>query len=98
MVRIALLSWAILFASCGDPKKEVPQLEKKLFSMDAKERSGAALRLARIGSPHGTRTVPTLIRLLDDPNAGVRSAAAYALREMDTPQARSALDAHRHLK
>jgi len=93
-----LLLTLLILVGCGDPKKEVPQLEKKLFSVEAKERSKAALRLGRIGSPHGVRAVPTLIRLLGDENPGVRSAAAYALREIDTPHARAALDAHRHLK
>lgn len=93
-----LLFSLLIFLGCGDPKKEVPELEKKLLSAEAKERSKAALRLGRIGSPHGVRAVPTLIRLLRDDNAGVRSAAAYALRSIDTPHARSALDAHRHLK
>ena len=33
-----------------------------------------------------------LIRLLGDANAGVKSSAAYALREIDSPKARKALE------
>lgn len=82
-------------SGCGDPKKEVPGLVRELGSSESKTRSQAALRLGRIGSPHAVPAVGPLIALLGDENPGVRSAAAYALRQIDTPEARAALDANR---
>jgi HEAT repeat protein len=39
-----------------------------------------------------------LIRLLSDPNPGVQSSAAFALRKIGTPEAQTALDAARRFK
>lgn len=65
---------------------------QQLNSSDAHVRSEAATSLGRIGSPHADRAVPKLISLLNDENPGVASAAAYALRKIDTSSARKALE------
>jgi len=62
-----------------------------LSSRVAKERNNAALKLGRCGSK-AARAVPLLEQLLYDENVGVQSAAAYALRKIDTPAARRIMD------
>lgn len=71
---------------------------QKLQSAKPSERNEAALELGRIGAPHAVRAVPILIKLLHDENPGVQSSAAYALRKIDTAEARTALDAVRRFK
>lgn len=61
-----------------------------LSSGNAGERNRAALALARCGSD-AKAAVPRLIALLYDDNVGVQSSAAYALRQIDTPDARKAM-------
>ena len=82
----------LTYLSCHtSAEKNLPPLIKKLQSADVETRNQAALALA----PYGERAkpaVPGLIRLLGDPNTGVRSSAAYALREIGTPEANTALD------
>ena len=72
----------------------IPKLIHDLGAKDSKTRSQAAQQLAGYGSD-ASKAVPALTRTLEDPNGGVRSSAAFALRKIDTPQARKALDAHR---
>ncbi len=69
----------------------VPKLVLELKSKESGERNRAALRLASYGK-EATPAVRPLIGLLADSNPGVRSSAAYALRQIDTPEARKALD------
>lgn len=88
-----ILSFALFFLclnACCD-KKSVPTLSRKLYSSSAKERNDAALELARCGDA-AAQAVPRLTTLLYDENIGVQSAAAYALRKIDTVEARKALD------
>jgi len=54
------------------------------------EKREAALSLAQLGRDAGS-AVPSLIKALKDPSMYVRGAAAYALGEIDTAEARSAL-------
>lgn len=88
-VRFMLL--AFLIGGCGPSPEEVPALIDGLRSSEASVRNDCALKLARVGAPHAERAVPILIGLLYDENRGVQSAAAYALRRIDTPEARAAL-------
>ncbi|MDZ4787305.1 MAG: HEAT repeat domain-containing protein [bacterium] len=91
-LRKMLLMYLCLFIiSCADSKDEIPRLLKELNSSDAKIRNDAALGLASWGAPHSNQAVPRLIELMYDQNIGVQSAAAYALRRIDTPEARIAL-------
>jgi HEAT repeat protein len=83
-----------LFA-CAGGEKEVPGLIKELGSSDARVRSQAALKLARIGPPYANRAERELIALLDDSNTGVQSAAAYALTSIGTKSAMEAYESHK---
>lgn len=69
----------------------MPAQLRNLHSSDAGTRNEAALALARCGSL-AERAVPRLIQMLYDDNVGVQSSAAYALRQIDTPAAREALE------
>jgi len=77
--------------SCGPSEEDLPIYIKQLKSQESSVRNKAALSLAKFGAD-GEKAVPALIKLLSDKNGGVRSSAAYALRSIDTPQARRALD------
>lgn len=79
--------------ACGPSKEELPQLIKDLRSSESATRNKAALALAEFGTD-GEKAVPSLIQLLNDKSGGVRSSAAYALRKIDTPEARRALDTY----
>lgn len=81
----------LLFVSCGPDRQQVKALTKKLRSADASERNSAAMDLAG-ASKHADLAVPALIKALSDRNGGVQSSAAYALRKLDTPEARQALE------
>ena len=91
--RACCLVVSVLFALTSCCKtSEIPDRIRDLSSGDAHERSVAALALGRCGPPEVNRAVPILINLLYDNNVGVQSAAAYALRRIDTPAARKALE------
>jgi HEAT repeat protein len=87
-----LLITACIFilSSCCDGKK-LPLAHNDLFSSSASKRNQAALFLARCGED-ASKSVPRLTELLYDDNVGVQSSAAYALRKIDTPEAREALE------
>jgi len=88
---------AALLIGCEDPKK-VPEHIRKIQYGSAHEKTEAAMSLGRIGAPEAVPAVGSLIALLDHENPGVQSAAAYALRKIDTPRARQALDAKRRFQ
>ena len=75
--------------------KNPEQLEKlilKLESPDPKQRNAAALEIASYAY-EGKKAVPSLIRLLNtEPNRGIKTSAAYALRSIGTKEATAALD------
>jgi len=80
----------ILAGGCCD-KEALPRMKRSLYSQKSSERNEAALALSRCGK-HAKDIVPRLISMLYDENVGVQSSAAYALREIDTPEARRALE------
>ena len=86
---IALILVFLITGCCKDA--EIPFATKQLYSPHARERNDGALALARCGEK-AAGAVPRLIQLLYDENVGVQSASAYALREIDTPPARRALE------
>jgi HEAT repeat protein len=89
---LLLLSFFCLFSACREsPETAVPSLVTKLSSSESGDRNRAALKLASYGKKAEPAVKP-LIRLLQDDNGGVRSSAAYALRQIDTLEARKALD------
>ena len=81
----------LMLSSCCD-KADAAKARKDLYSASAKERNDAALVLAQCGADEGGKAVPRLIELIYDQNVGVQSSAAYALRKIDTKEARAALD------
>ena len=95
IARRAILSTfllAVLIATivgCCD-KDQIPQFSQGLYSSKAKIRNQSALDLAKCGNA-ASRSVPRLAELLYDENVGVQSSAAYALREIDTVEARGAI-------
>ncbi len=92
LLLTTLLSLAGVFSGCAAPdEREIPSLIKQLSNRDAAKRNQAALALAAYG-PKAKPAVTRLIRLLDDPNRGVQSGAAYALRQIGSQEASQALD------
>ncbi|MCB0322357.1 MAG: HEAT repeat domain-containing protein [Bdellovibrionales bacterium] len=71
----------------------MPKLIKQLSAKDSSTRNKAAYALAGYGADAKPAT-RALIARLKDPNMGVRSTAAYALRSIGTPEATKALDAY----
>lgn len=91
MRNILFLIFLLVLSSCKAPANErVPELIEKLSNRDSSSRYHAALELGSYGKD-AQQAVPDLIRLLNDPNGGVQSAAAYSLRVIDTPEGREAL-------
>ena len=91
MKKVISLLLFLLLAACGPSKEELPGLIKELSHKDGRVRNQAALRIARMGSD-GKPAVKPLIRLLKDDSAGIRTSAAYALRNIGTKEAIKALD------
>jgi len=90
LARISPFLFAcISIAGCCSTEK-AKSLQTKLYSEKASERSNAAENLAYCGS-NADSAVPRLAQLLFDENSGVQSMAAYALRKIDTPAARSVM-------
>jgi HEAT repeat protein len=81
---------ALALGGCCD-NEALPKMKRDLYSQTASERNEAALGLARCGAK-AKDVVPRLSSMLYDSNVGVQSSAAYALREIDTPDARRALE------
>lgn len=73
-------------------EENIPSLLNKLGSSNVRERSQAALDLASCGSS-AERAVPRLAQMLYDENPGVQSSVSYALRKIDTPEARKIMKA-----
>lgn len=89
LLLIELLIILSLSACCKSD--QIPRYIRDLRSSNAKVKNEAALELANCGSPKADAAVSDLIRLLYDPNVGVQSSAAYALRRIATPEAEKAL-------
>ncbi len=94
--KILTIIFFVLFSvsACGPSKEDLPKYMKELKSSESKTRNRAALAIAELG-PDAEKAVPSLVMLLGDDNGGVRSSAAYALRRIDTPRARQALDSYK---
>jgi HEAT repeat protein len=83
------LGLASLAGGCCS-EEDIPSFKRGIYSSDAKERNKAALGLARCGEK-AADTTARLGELLYDKNVGVQSSAAYALRKIDTEEARAIL-------
>jgi HEAT repeat protein len=92
MKRLSLAALTALFASIGCCDQDsIPSNISKLSSGNTRDRSLAAQELSRCGSS-AKNAVGPLSGLLYDDNVGVQSAAAYALRKIDTKEAREILE------
>ncbi len=80
---------AVFGSACCD-EKALPQAFERLHSENASERNKALHVVGRCGA-RAERAVPRIAQLMYDKNVGVASSAAYALRKIDTPSARTAL-------
>lgn len=87
--RKLLVVLAIAVAGCCDESR-LPQAMRGLYSSEARERNEALQVLAQCGSK-GESSVPRIAALMYDKNVGVASSAAYALRKIDSKEARAAL-------
>jgi HEAT repeat protein len=88
---VALCFLLVQLAACCEADK-ISQNIQSLQHASPKVRNQAALDLAGCGE-RASKAVPLLGTLLYDENVGVQSSAAYALRKIDTPQARALIDA-----
>jgi len=85
-----LIVMAFLVIGCCDADK-IPANTKKLYSSVAADRNQALLDLAECGSKAEGAT-GRIAALLYDENVGVQSSAAYALRQIGTPEATRILE------
>lgn len=73
-------------------ESEIPAAVKGLYSAEARERNRSLQVLAQCGAKLDIKSsVPRIAALMYDKNVGVASSAAYALRRIDTKEAREAL-------
>ena len=85
---VLCISLSNLIGCCDESK--IPVLTSQLSSTKARDRTDAALALARCGSK-ADQAVSSLAKLLYDENAGVQSAASYALRQINTESAQAVI-------
>lgn len=81
---------AIVLAGCCR-EAEVPLAVRGLYSTDPREKNRSLQTLAQCPQ-HSTPAVQRIASLMYDPNVGVASSAAYALRKINSPEAREALE------
>ncbi|MCC6933107.1 MAG: HEAT repeat domain-containing protein [Deltaproteobacteria bacterium] len=80
------------FAACMEPaEKRVPQLIEELSASDDSVKNKAALELAYYEG-EAKDAVPILKKLLKHPHNGIKSAAAFALTKIGTPEALAAVE------
>jgi HEAT repeat protein len=89
-MRFILLLLVLLISCFSDPSKEVPKLITELNSKESRVRNQACLKLGSYGED-ALDAVPYIINLLHDPNNGVRTSAAFALRKIGGDKAEKAL-------
>lgn len=78
-----------LLGGCCDDSK-IPQAVKGLYSIEPRQRNESLQVLAQCGH-RAESSVPRIAALMYDRNVGVASSAAYALRKIDSKDARAAL-------
>jgi HEAT repeat protein len=91
---------SVVLAGCCK-ESELPQAVQGLYSADPRDQNRSLQVLAQCGA-RSESSVPRIAALMYDSNVGVASSAAYALRKIDSKQAREALkvaeDARRRRK
>ena len=94
----AIVLLLLFFSGCKESAETaVPKAVEQLQSKDAHQRNAAAQRLSAYGGDAADAVKP-LTRALWDNNMGVRTSAAYALRKIDTKEARQALADYKKAK
>jgi HEAT repeat protein len=88
--RIAFLGILVLISGCCK-EAELPSASRGLYSSDHREKTQSLQILARCGVK-AESSVQRIAALMYDKNVGVASAAAYALRKIDSKEARQALE------
>lgn len=81
----------MLVAGCCN-EAELPNASRGLYSNDHREKTRSLQVLAQCGAK-AESSVQRIAALMYDKNIGVASAAAYALRKIDSKEARQALEA-----
>jgi HEAT repeat protein len=84
------IATVIFFTTGCCDEKGLPRALRDLYSEKASERNKALLLTSKCGE-RVESAVPRISQLLYDENVGVASSAAYALRCIDTKNARAAL-------
>ena len=86
---VVTVVFVLLCSGCCN-ESELPNANRALYSQDHREKTLALNTLAQCGDKSGA-VVQRIAALMYDKNVGVASAAAYALRKIDTKEAREAL-------
>lgn len=87
---LMLIFFAVLFSACCD-EGQLGSAKRDLYSVDHRRKTKALQVVGRCGE-RVDDVVPHIASLMYDKNVGVASAAAYALRRIDTVSARKALE------
>ena len=87
---IAFLGIVLLISGCCK-EAELPSASSGLYSNDHGEKTRSLQVLAQCGVK-AEPSVQRIAALMYDKNVGVASAAAYALRKIDSKEARQALE------
>jgi len=90
LLYTTLLATLIIFTTGCCDEKGLPNALRDLYSEKASERNKALLLMSKCGD-RVESAVPRISQLLFNENVGVASSAAYALRCIDTKNARAAL-------
>lgn len=86
----------MLVAGCCK-EAELPAASRGLYSTDNREKTRSLQTLAQCGGK-SEPSVQRIAALMYDKNVGVASAAAYALRKIDSKEARQALKTAEELR
>lgn len=96
LLHLSLILAVAVFLGCKSRSPEqLRRLVSDLHSSDGAIRNQAALAIGEFGED-AKSAVPDLIRLLNtDKSRGIRTSAAFALRQIGTKEAISALDSYK---
>lgn len=89
-MRVMLIVALVLSLSGCCDESQLGTAKRNLYSADHRSKTKALQAVGRCGD-RASDVVPHIASLMYDKNVGVASAAAYALRRIDTAQARKAL-------
>lgn len=90
LLAVAFVCSGVLSGCCHEA--DVPLALRGLYSADPREKNKSLQTLAQC--PQQSKpSVQRIASLMYDPNVGVASSAAYALRKIDSKEARKALEA-----